>query len=544
MTNIDSEFNDAARQKKVLRDRIIAERMELSGFDARRYSDRISDELKEYARNRTVICSYAAFRGEVDLTEFHGRVLAEGKVLLLPRIKGKNMDFYEVSSLQDLVKNKMGIPEPVPERSVHWDDRDIWESNPLVITPGVAFSKGGARIGYGGGFYDRFFSKSCGRGLRIGVCYKIQILPELPTEPHDASVDAVVYAPKKVVIGLSGGVDSAVAAHILKEQGYEVIGLWLGMWKKMSDDSGENPELNDAANVAKKLGIEFKALDKSDEFRKTVVNYFIGEYLSGRTPNPCIHCNRLMKFKSLTDYADAVGAEYIATGHYAKITRSVDGRYEVSVPLDERKDQSYMLAMLTQQQLSRTLTPLASVRNKEEVRHIAAKLGFHISQKKDSQEICFVEGSYLDFLKGEGAKGMSGSFVLDGKRVRAHDGIESYTVGQRKGLGAFGKPVFVVDINSDTGDVVLGSNEELFGVSLEAGGLNFVALREGDEIGRCEAKIRYAAKACPCSVNRLGADRVQVDFDEPQRAITPGQSVVFYRDGVVLASAVIEKKLR
>ncbi len=541
---IGIELMDIAQRKRLLRREILSERLSVPSGEAVRYSAAIVRELEKYVADRRVVCSYAAFRGEVDLAPLHGRIIADNKILLLPRVEGGDMRFYEVRELDGLVRSKLGILEPDPSKCRLWSDEEVWNSNPLVITPGVAFALDGSRVGYGGGFYDRFFALSKGRGTSIGVCFRVQLRDELLVESHDARVRGVVYAPKKVILGLSGGVDSAVAALMLKEQGYDVTGLWLNMCKNDSpSECGGSQECRDAEKIAETLGIGFVIVDKRNEFRNTIVEYFIGEYLSGRTPNPCIHCNRLMKFKSLLDYADGVGAEYIATGHYAKIRCNESGRYEVVRPLDSRKDQTYMLARLTQEQLARVLMPLADVRDKSEVRRMAAELGLHISEKKDSQEICFVDENYLDFLHAEGAHGIKGHFLLDGKRVRRHDGIENYTIGQRRGLGSFGMPVFVVDIDPGTGDVILGSNDDIFGRSLEASGLNYVAVQEGREIGRCDAKIRYASPLGACNVTLLGEGRVRVDFDKPQRAITPGQSVVFYRNGVVLGSAVIERKI-
>lgn len=591
--------------KKALRRSVINERKNMSEDLRRRYSTSISDEILsrhfETADSavsgrmdstqpglQRVVCSYAAFRGEVDLDSLHQRLLALGHILLLPYVDSASnaMIFCEVDSLDDLCISPMGIPEPDPKKCTTWSYEEIWRRDPLVLTPGVAFTRNGDRMGYGGGFYDRFFEASQGRGKKIGICYRMQLRETLPTEPHDIRVDEVVYAPKKVLLGLSGGVDSAVAAHLLKEKGYEVVGAHLRMWKvqdirdmaadaasadgmpnftllaKMSDEEAEEcspreecsledlreryqnaPDVVDAYLVAKKIGIPLYSCDLRREFREEVVAYFAREYLAGRTPNPCTYCNRKMKFHNLIRMADAIGAEYIATGHYARICFNREtGRYEIVAPADRRKDQGYMLSRLSQEQLSRFLTPLSEMRDKAKVREVAAQIGLHISDKKDSQEICFVDRDYLGVLQELGLKGREGHFVLDGKVAGNHCGIEQYTIGQRKGLGAFGRPVFVVRIDQEKGDVVLGDNSDLFSKEVHFGELNYVSLPEGAEIGGCTAKIRYAAGKEECTVenpveNGFGIAR----FDQPQRAATPGQIIVFYDGDKVLASGVIEQ---
>ncbi len=215
-------------------------------------------------------------------------------------------------------------------------------------------------------------------------------------------------------------------------------------------------------------------------------------------------------------------------------------RYEVHSPADEKKDQGYMLAMLTQEELSRLLTPLSEMESKDEVRALAKQAGISIAEKKDSQEICFVETNYLDFLEAIGVEGRKGFFVLYGKKTVPHRGLEKYTIGQRKGLGSFGKKVFVTKIDATTGDVFLGANEDLFRKTLTASNLHYVSLPEGEELGRCLAKIRYAAQAEPCEVSLFPDGRVEVVFDQAQRAITSGQIIVFYDSTRVLASAVID----
>ncbi|MDO4754390.1 MAG: tRNA 2-thiouridine(34) synthase MnmA [Bacillota bacterium] len=556
--------------KKTLRRSLIQERRNMEEEARMRYSSLVAREVHAKYRQK-LVCSYIAFRGEVDLKSLHELILSQDRILLLPYVDGDRMLFCEVKDLENLVVSRMGIPEPDPKRSKIWSYEEIWAADPLVLTPGVAFTRDGGRMGYGGGFYDRFFAVSRGRGTKVGICYRMQLQETLPLEDHDIKVDDVVYAPKKVVLGLSGGVDSAVAAHLLKEQGYEVAGAHLRMWKPrdvadlcdsdadvfqyrlleadadmsaLREEYRNAPDVLDAALVAARLEIPLYSCDLRKKFKDEVVDYFVQEYLRGRTPNPCTHCNRVMKFKSLIEMADAIGAEYVATGHYAKIWRNAEtGRFEIVSPADSKKDQGYMLSRLSQEQLSRFLTPLSDVKDKAEVRKIAASLGLHVSEKKDSQEICFVEDTYLEVLSELGAKGKSGHFVLDGEAVRQHNGIEQYTVGQRKGLGAFGKPVFVVEIDEITGDVLLGDHEDLFTCDVYFSEINYVSLPEGLEPGRCTAKIRYAAGKEDCVVSAAdgGCERFVAHFDEPQRAPTPGQIIVLYDGNRILASGVIEK---
>lgn len=531
---------DQEMNKKELRRRLIAARLEIPEDRRMLFSEAICRELTE-KYEPTLVCSYVAYRGEVDLGNYHEYLIAAGVPLLLPRVEDQ-MVFYEVKRTDDLIRSKLGIMEPNPDLCRRWSYEEIWEGDPLILTPGVAFTKEGARMGYGGGYYDRFFSASSGRGRRIGICYRLQLQARLPIEPHDHFVDEVVFFPKKAVIGLSGGVDSAVAASLLLRSGYEVIGAWLGMWRPEQDRDNQVAAVDelDARLVAERLGIPFLSCDCSAEFKEKVVRYFVDEYLRGRTPNPCTFCNRNMKFEKLLDIARKNDADCIATGHYARIHRNKrSGRYEIVAPSDAKKDQGYMLSRLTQEQLAHLVTPLAEMENKEEVRRLAAEMGLHISEKKDSQEICFVDGAYTELLHTLGAEGRRGDFMLDGEKVGEHAGIEKYTIGQRKGLGAFGRPVFVVDIDPERGSVVLGSNDALFSREVFFGEMHAVAMADSQELSVCLAKIRYAARKEPCRVEILKNGYGRAVFDEPQRAATPGQIIVFYRGDCVLASGVI-----
>ena len=350
---------------------------------------------------------------------------------------------------------------------------------------------------------------------------------------------------KKIVVGMSGGVDSSVAAYLLKKEGYDVIGVSMRMWcSKDAEDTHDVTE--DARRVAEQLGIEFQVLDFQSEFRHAVMDYFAGEYLLGRTPNPCIACNRFIKWEALLKRAGELGAEGIATGHYAKILQLDNGRYAVSRAKSTAKDQTYALYRLTQEQLKYTQMPLGEY-EKDTIREIAKEIGLPVAEKKDSQEICFIpDHDYVSFIKEHtGTKSIPGDFIsTNGERMGTHAGIIHYTVGQRKGLGAFGRPVFVKEIRPQTNEVVLGSTDEVFEHELICDGLNCMAVEqfcEGDEV---IAKIRYSHKGAPCILHPCGEDKLRVTFSEPQRAITPGQAVVFYRGDVVLGGGVICNRLR
>jgi len=345
---------------------------------------------------------------------------------------------------------------------------------------------------------------------------------------------------KKIVVGMSGGVDSSVAAYLLKKAGYEVVGVSMRMWCP-KEDSGVADVTKDAKRVAEQLGIAFQTLDFQEEFRYAVMDYFAGEYLRGRTPNPCVACNRFIKWEALMKRAKELGAEYIATGHYARIVVLENGRYAVSRAASSTKDQTYALYRLTQEQLASTLMPLGEY-EKDTIREIAKEIGLPVAEKKDSQEICFIpDHDYVSFIKEyTGAESLPGNFIsTSGEVMGKHEGIINYTVGQRKGLGAFGRPVFVKEIRPENNEVVLGSGDEVFQKELVCDGLNCMAVecfQEGDE---AVAKIRYSHKGAPCILRPIDGDRLRVEFIEPQRAITPGQAVVFYRDDVVLGGGTI-----
>lgn len=352
----------------------------------------------------------------------------------------------------------------------------------------------------------------------------------------------------KVVIGMSGGVDSSVAAYLLKEQGYDVIGV---MMKLTSDELFEENDRgccslsasNDARMVADILGIPFYMMNFKSAFRTNVIDYFIDEYMQGRTPNPCVVCNKDIKFEEFLRKAEALGASYIATGHYANIIKK-DGRYLLKRGKDTGKDQTYMLYNLTQYQLEHTLMPCGEY-YKTEIREIADKIGLPISQKRDSQEICFVpDNKHGDFIK-ENAKQKirEGNFVdKKGNILGRHEGIVYYTIGQRKGLGlALGKPAYVVDINPLTHEIVIGDEEDIFKTELIVKNLNFILFDKLKYSMKVQAKIRYSAKLSNAEIIPLEDGRVKVIFKENQRAITKGQSAVFYKDDFVVGGGVIDE---
>lgn len=342
---------------------------------------------------------------------------------------------------------------------------------------------------------------------------------------------------KTVIVGMSGGVDSSVAAYLLKEKGYNVIGVTMKMW------DGGAFVTEDAKAVADKLGIPFYPLDFCEEFSKNVISNFVDEYMCGNTPNPCVVCNRHVKWQALLGRAKELGADYIATGHYARIDKLENGRYAIKNAASSAKDQTYALYNLTQEQLSRTLMPVGDY-EKPKIREIAESIGLKVADKPDSQEICFIpDKDYARYIMSKkGLGNMEGNFVDDaGNILGRHRGFFCYTIGQRKGLNlAMGHPVFVKEIRPQTNEVVIGEEEEIFTKELHAKKINYMAVPELTAGERMSAKIRYGHKGSPCTVMSVGDDTIALKFDEPVRAITPGQSVVFYRDGYVLGGGVIE----
>ncbi len=339
---------------------------------------------------------------------------------------------------------------------------------------------------------------------------------------------------------MSGGVDSSVAAWLLKEQGYDVVGVTMQIWQdEDSDLTSENggccglTAVEDARLVARRLDIPYYVMNFKQEFRRKVMDYFVQAYMEGRTPNPCIACNRYVKWESLLKRSLEIGADYIATGHYARIGRTKEGRYAVCRSAADGKDQTYALYSLTQQQLSHTLMPVGEY-TKDEIRRMAQQIGLETAAKPDSQEICFVpDRDYGRFIEQDtGKKPEPGNFVTqDGRILGRHKGILHYTIGQRKGLNlALGRPVFVTEIRPQTNEVVIGRAEDVWADRLICGHLNFMAWESLNEPRRVLAKIRYSHAGEMATIRRIKEDQVECVFDSPVRAVTPGQAAVFYEE--------------
>lgn len=339
---------------------------------------------------------------------------------------------------------------------------------------------------------------------------------------------------KKIAIGLSGGVDSATAAHLLLEQGYDVTGIILRLKPAELADG----DISDARKIANHLGIELQVLDRREIFKSSVIDPFISEYLNARTPNPCIECNEKIKFGAMLDYALEIGCDGIATGHYAAIEEK-DGRYLLKRSASA-KDQSYFLYRLSQFQLSHAVFPLEGM-EKPQIREIAEKAGIPVAEKGDSQEICFVPNDdYIAYLTSLGISSPKGSFIdKSGNVLGTHNGIINYTIGQRKGLGAFGKPMFVTGISAENNTVTIGENGSQYSIGLIADRLNFISVERLTEPIRASVKIRFRAKAEPATVTQNPDGTATVIFDEPQRSVTPGQSAVFYDGDTVIGGGRI-----
>ena len=352
----------------------------------------------------------------------------------------------------------------------------------------------------------------------------------------------------RVVIGMSGGVDSSVAAYLLKVQGYDVVGMTMKVWLQdciaQAEDACCGPSaITDARAVAHTLGIPHYVIDESLDFEKSVIDYFAAEYRAGRTPNPCVICNEKVKFGNLWDKAHALGAECIATGHYAIVEQHA-GRAVLRKGSDARKDQSYFLFSLRQEQLRRALLPLGGM-SKPEIREIARQIGLKIADKADSQEICFVPGNdYKAFLRqrlGEGDFHRGGIYDTTGKRLADHDGIELFTIGQRKGLpGGSPKPIYVVDIDPSTNRVIVGGPDDLFTQEFTIERCNWL---DGEPSQALEAnvKIRYAHPGVDATVTPLGSGAARVRLHVAQRAVTPGQAAVCYLGDRVLGGGWIAR---
>lgn len=362
---------------------------------------------------------------------------------------------------------------------------------------------------------------------------------------------------------MSGGVDSSVAAHLLLRAGYEVIGVFMRHGEESAasckvESTGQNPLLPilqgradhkqgccsasdalDARRVADRLNIPFYALDLQADFRR-IVHYFVDEYQRGRTPNPCVQCNNWIKFGRLFDYADNAGADFVATGHYARM-ETVDGLPALLRGVDDNKDQSYALAGIDRRYLSRMLLPVGSY-HKPHIREMAAEVGLRVAEKKDSQEICFVaSGKHDEFVRERSTQSTAGQIVTtDGRIVGEHPGIEGFTIGQRKGLGiAMGEPYFVVRIDSQTHRVVIGPKEALAQPELVAIEFNW-HIDPPAESFEAAAQIRYNSRAVPCTASVTSDGKVHVHFHDPVLGVAPGQLCVLYQDQRVLGGGWIE----
>ncbi len=371
----------------------------------------------------------------------------------------------------------------------------------------------------------------------------------LPTDPNaaDPKTEKEIdpHHGKRVLVAMSGGVDSSVAAVLLQRKGYDVTGVTLKLFDRPLEDEFVSrsccslESVEDARRVCHSIGVEHHTFNMKHSFETKVILPFVDAYSRGLTPNPCVECNRTIKFEELLAKAEAYGFDYIATGHYLRNRFDAEtGLYHVQKGLDDKKDQSYALYMLSQAQLAKILFPLGEL-TKPEVRQIALEAGLRIHNTPDSQEICFVDGRYTEFLReksGDIAK-PGPMFDDQGKEVGQHTGVVDYTIGQRKGLGAFGQPTFVIDKDAARNRLLVGPNEALFNRYLLADHISWIVpVEDGAAV---TAKIRYSAKPAPCRIDVQSNGKLLVIFDEPQRAITPGQLVVFYRNDEMLGGATI-----
>ncbi|GBE27213.1 tRNA-specific 2-thiouridylase MnmA [bacterium BMS3Bbin03] len=364
---------------------------------------------------------------------------------------------------------------------------------------------------------------------------------------------------KTVFVGMSGGVDSSVAAALLLEQGYNVVGATLKLWRPSEAEKllPVNEKgccsiyaTNDAKFVCEQLGIPHTLFDFRQDFNRWVMDNFVEEYLKGRTPNPCIICNTKIKWESFLRKARSLGGDFIATGHYARVDHdSAANRFRLLKSTNSWKDQSYALWGLSQDSLAHTIFPVGEL-TKEAVRSLARQFGLKTAEKPESQEICFVpDNDYSRFIRDRvpaSAESLTQGEIRDtgGKVLGKHSGYPFYTIGQRKGLGiAAGEPVYVSEIRPETNEIIVGRKEELFRSGLIAGGVNWIAIEKLNAARRVFVKIRYKDPGSFGRVEPLDENKVQVTFEKPQRAVTPGQSVVFYEEDVVLGGGVIQESI-
>ena len=357
---------------------------------------------------------------------------------------------------------------------------------------------------------------------------------------------------KRAVVAMSGGVDSSVAAALLAQEGYEVVGVTMRLFNapneqiaRLNKSCCSLEDVEDARAVCRKIGAKHYFLNFEEEFQKHVVDYFVSEYERGRTPHPCLACNDRLKFEFLMRRAELMDADVVATGHYARI-REDDGQYTLLAGIDPLKDQSYVLYTLSQEQLAKLALPIGDY-SKDEIREVARELGLSIADKPDSQDICFIpDGDYNRFIEPRLKRKSPGDIVdAEGNVIGEHDGIHGFTIGQRKRIPAVNnttRPLYVTEINAVSGRITVGHAENLMKSRLYASGLNWISGSPPTEPLKVEARIRYNGGNTPATVRAIGT-AAEIEFDEPVRAITPGQAVVFYADSVVIGGGLIETSL-